>query len=114
MIALSVAAFYGIVLLWYGFVIAMALKRARERAGGSLPWPVLALGYPVVIAGFALDIALNCTLFTVLFLRPPNPRRLTVSARLKHTLAHGSGYRKRIARWFDSNLIGPIAPDHLH
>ena len=113
MIALILASLYGLVMLWYLFVIVMAAKRARARDGG-LPWPIWVLVAPALVLGFAVDIVLNCTLFTLLYLRAPNPRRLTVSARLKHSLKHDRGWRRHVAEWCDDHLIGPMAPDHLH
>lgn len=102
-LAYSVGALY---LLWVLFLGVMNL--ARVYAAGALGPIAHALAWPLLVVAFALDIAINVTLGTVLWLQLPNLRRLTLSARLDHLIKFGSGWRRRWAFWFVDTLLEPF------
>jgi hypothetical protein len=107
LIALVFAASYA---LWILFMAVMNLKRVRDM--GKLGTLSKVFGYPVLVVGYALDVLVNVTLMTVLFLEIP--RETTVTARLKRHNRTGSGWRQRLAAWFEP-LIDPYDPsgDHI-
>lgn len=91
--------------LWVHYVVVMALDTAR--AAGRLSKTATVLGSPVVAVGVLLDVVVNVTVASVLFM--DLPRELLVSQRLKR-LARGEGWRMRLAVWFDEALLAPF--DH--
>jgi hypothetical protein len=107
LIALVFAASYA---LWIFYLAVMNLKRVRDA--GKLGTVAKVFGYPVLLVGYALDVLVNVTLMTVLFLEIP--RETTVTARLKRHNRTGSGWRQRLAAWFEP-LIDPYDPsgDHI-
>lgn len=107
LIALVFAASYA---LWILFMAVMNLKRVRDM--GKLGTLSKVFGYPVLVVGYALDVLVNVTLMTVLFAEIP--RETTVTARLKRHNRTGSGWRQRLAAWFEP-LIDPYDPsgDHI-
>jgi hypothetical protein len=106
-ITLVFAASYA---LWVFYLAVMNLKRVRDA--GKLGTVAKVFGYPVLLVGYALDVLINVTLMTVLFLEIP--RETTVTARLKRHNRTGSGWRQRLAAWFEP-LIDPYDPsgDHI-
>ena len=63
-VALAFGAAYT---LWLFFLAVMALKRAKDA--GTISPVALALGYPILLAGLAIDLAVNVlTIFVQLFL----------------------------------------------
>lgn len=107
LIALVFAVSYA---LWIFYLAVMNLKRVRDM--GKLGTVAKVFGYPVLLVGYALDVLVNVTLMTVLFLEIP--RETTVTARLKRHNRTGSGWRQRLAAWFEP-LIDPYDPsgDHI-
>ena len=95
--------------LWVFFLAVMSLQRAK--AAGLLTRTALVLAYPVIVAGLLIDFVVNALVMTVLFL--DLPRELTVTARLKRHNRHGSGWRQRLAKWFEP-LLDPFDPDLDH
>jgi hypothetical protein len=107
LIAFVFAASYA---LWIFYLAVMNLQRVRDM--GKLGTVAKVFGYPVLLVGYALDVLVNVTLMTVLFLEIP--RETTVTARLKRHNRTGSGWRQRLAAWFEP-LIDPYDPsgDHI-
>lgn len=96
--------------LWIFYLAVMSLDRAR-RAGQLAPIAKV-FGYPVLWVGLALDLFVNVTLCTLLFLELP--REMTVTARLKrHNSTAYGGWRQRLARWFEP-LLDPFDPTGNH
>lgn len=95
--------------LWVYFLACMALERARNE--GRLSKPALALGLCVLWPGYLLDVAVNVTVCTVVFLELP--REWTVSTRVSR-LEEGDGYRKAVAVWVCQNLLNPFDPSGKH
>jgi hypothetical protein len=86
--------------LWVAYVAVMHLDKINHEQGLNLPSKVL--GYPLLVAAFVLDIALNWIVFTVLFLELP--QELTVSHRLKRWNRTQTGYRK----WLIVHIFEPL------
>lgn len=106
LICYGLAALY---VLWPFYLAVMNLKRARDE--GRLTKVAYVLGAPILYAGWALDIAVNCAVMTVILLELP--RELTVTARLKRHANHYA-WRGSIARWFALHLLDPYDPSGRH
>ena len=94
--------------VFYGCV--MNIKRVRDM--GKLSPIGYAFGWPTLIIGYVLDVICNWFVMTVLFLELP--RETTVTARLKRHNRYGTGWRQRLAMWFEP-LLDPLDPsgDHI-
>jgi len=106
-------ALYGLLsvyALWIFYVAVMHLKRAREN--GTLSRAALYLGYPVLLAGYALDVFVQVVVASVVFLDPP--RDWTLTGRLKRYIAGPEGWRERVAVWMCANLLNTFDPDGRH
>lgn len=101
----SVGALY---VLWVIFLSVMTLFRARRE--GTLSKPALVLGSPVLVAGYALDIAGNVVM-TIPMLELP--REWFVTTRLKRH-KYAQNFRGRIARWLAAHLLDPFDPRGRH
>lgn len=88
--AISLGAVY---LLWGFFLAVMNLKQASDA--GTLPRAALVAGTPYIITGYLLDMALNATLASILFLEPPKEK--TLSERFKRWAASRASIRQKIA-----------------
>lgn len=104
---------YGILafwVLWVCYISVMAIKRVKDE--GKLSKLALWMGFPVLLIGYLLDLILNVTLFSILFLEPPKEK--TISERLKRHNRDGEGWRKKLASWFEP-LLDPFDPsgDHI-
>lgn len=98
--------------LWYLFAVVMALIQARDRLGGTFPWPIKVMGYPVLVAGLIVEIIVNWVLCTILFLELP--KELTVSKRLWTYSQRDPSWRQRTATWLRVNLLDPMDPSGTH
>ncbi|PZO17620.1 MAG: hypothetical protein DCF26_09330 [Burkholderiales bacterium] len=105
-------------LLWVFYLAAMNLKRAKTA--GTLSKVALGLGVTVMLVGYLLDVLANLVVFTVLLCELPKWGEWTVTARLgRHLRAPESGawlvrYRRAVAHWFESDLLGDFDPDGSH
>jgi len=99
----------GLVVLWVLYLASMNLMRAK--AAGTISKTATVLGYPVVGAGLALDFVFNLTIFSILFVDPPQEKTITVRLR---RLAGDDGWRGRFARWFARELLDPFDPSGKH
>lgn len=96
-------------LLFVFYAAVMSLKRARDD--GRMSWSMKAMALPALYIGLLLDIAVNVTVCTVLFLELP--RELLVTSRLTRH-AQGAGWRSAIARWICVNLLDALDPSGCH
>jgi hypothetical protein len=104
-------AIFGVWLLWVLYVFVMALKRVRES--GRLSKTAMAWGLAAAIPAYILDVAVNLTIGTVLFL--DFPREATLSARLsRYYSPEGTDWRCKFAGWLASTLLDPFDPDGKH
>lgn len=107
---IALYAFASLYVLWIFYVAVMAMRRAKEN--GTLSKPALALGIPVLIVGYALDVAIAIVLMPFLFL--DRWRSWTVTGTLKYHLYNSSGWRETMAAWFCVNLLNVFDPDGRH
>lgn len=105
--ALVLAALYA---LWVFFLAIMALQRAYDAQ--TLNKAALVLAMPVLVIGFALDVLVNLTAATLLFLEIP--REWTVSERLVRLARGSEGPRRSAARWLLANLLATFDPSGRH
>lgn len=92
------------VLLWIGWLMVSALKRAE--IAGKLTLTARRIGYPLYIAAYGLDIFTNLFVLGVYSLELP--REFTVSARLQRWIRSDYGRRTAFAAWAADNLIDPF------
>jgi len=97
-------------LLWVLFLAMMNLKRVNNA--GLLTKPVVILGIPLLIVGHIVDAVINWTAMTLILFELP--QELTVTARLRRHNKKSSGWRKKVAQWFEP-LLDPFDPsgDHI-
>lgn len=96
--------------LWILYICVMGLQRARDS--GKISRTALALGYPVLYVGLALDALVNVAVFSALMLELP--RELTVTARLTRHIENGEGWRQALALFVASNLLDAFDPRGIH
>lgn len=99
--AYSVLAFW---CLWVLFLAVMNLGQAK--AEGKLHGFALYAGYTVLAVGLLVDLVVQITVATVLWLELP--REWTVSGRVERLCKNGSGWRQRLALWFRHTLLAPF------
>lgn len=99
-------------ILWVIYAAMMRLKQVREA--GKLTVAMKVLGYPVLLLGLAIDLVLNVTIGSALFLEIP--REYTLSARLWRHSQESAGYRQKVAEVIRVNLLDDIdpSPDGFH
>lgn len=96
-------------LLWVHYVAVMRLMQVRDA--GHLTIAMKAIGYPALVVGLLLDLIVNTTVASVIFLE--RPKEWTVSARLtRHS--EGGGWRQRVAVAVRAGLLDNIDPDGVH
>lgn len=104
-------ALFAVIALYIAFVVAMRFKTRREQRG-YLHLREKLIAYPVLIVGYPLDVVVNLTVASLLFLDPP--AELTVSSRLERYIIDGDDdWRRAMALWIDRKLIQPVDEDHL-
>lgn len=96
-------------LLWPFYLAVMNLKRARDA--GTMTKVAYVLGAPIFYVGWALDIAVNWCVMTVILVE--FPREMTVTARLKRHKSD-EGFRGKVARWFALHLLDAYDPSGKH
>jgi len=99
----------GTYLLWPLYIAAMSLKRVRDE--GKLGPVARNMAIPIIVFGYLLDVAVNITAFSILFVEPP--RDWTVTARLKRHVGKDH-WRGRLARWFALHLLDAFDPSGKH
>jgi hypothetical protein len=96
---------------WFFYLAAMNVIKVYKA--GEIPALAKWLAYPFVIVGVLLDVVLNVTVGSVLFLELPEIGRLLFTARLgKH--CGTSGFRGKIACFICKNLLDPFDPKGHH
>lgn len=98
-------------LLWVFYLAVMNLKRVHSA--GKLGKVALALGMPVLIVGYVLDVLANVVVFTVLLLELPRWGEWTVTARLQRHHVDET-WRGKVAQWFETELLGEFDPAGRH
>lgn len=96
-------------LVWTFYLAVMHLDTARRQ--GTLTTAAKIAGYPVLLAGLAIDAAFNATWGSLIFLEPP--RELLFTARVSR-LNDDTGWRGRLACWICLELLDPFDPRGRH
>lgn len=112
-------------MLWILYLAIMNLQRARDA--GTMSMTAKAFAIPIVAIGGILDIAVNLTVGSALFMEPPKlpayttiskfVRDLTLSARLNYYWNDDeadTSWRKRLAGWLARNFLNTYDPDGQH
>ncbi len=97
---------------WAFYLLFTALVRARDA--GTISRVSLVFGYPLIAVGAVLDVALNITVGTVLFLELPHPKRLFLTARMTRLIREDDGWRGDLAAWICGNLLDAFDPSGKH
>jgi len=103
---------YSLVVIWFTwtlFVAVMHLKRVRDKWGLTMAQKIF--GYPALFIGYSLDVALNLTVFSIVFV--DFPVELTVSARLERYIGD-KDWREDLAVWIREDLLADFDPDGSH
>jgi hypothetical protein len=121
---LGVALFLLMYTTWGMYIMCMMLIKVKKE--GKMPFIALIFAYPWVIFGLIEDVLVNIFAGTLIFLEPPNVRRLLLTARLQYHLddliampanekAKGlRAWRHAAALWICSNLLDPFDPKGFH
>ena len=103
---------YGILavyILWVFYLALTNLMRAKEA--GKLTKPAYALGIPLLVVGYALDVLCNIIIMTIVFVEIP--KEWTVTARLtRHS--KGSDWRAKASGFICSNFLDVFDPSGCH
>jgi hypothetical protein len=99
--ALSAAA--ALYALWVAFLAVMNLQRAH--VAGTLGSTAFVLGLPLLVAAYALDVAVNMAASLAFWDRP---HEWTLSERLTRYIRHGHGWRQYAAAWMVGHLLEPF------
>lgn len=102
--------FLALYALWLFYLAVMNLKRASDN--GGLSRPAMIFGAPIILIGFSIDVLVNLTVCTVLFVEIPQEK--TVTARLTRHKFHSTGWRQAIAAWVCVNLLDKFDPSGCH
>lgn len=99
----------GVYVLWPIYIASMGLMSARDS--GTIGPVTIALGYPVVITGLALDVFLNATVCSAIFMELP--KEWTITHRLRRYKPFPD-WRGQVARWIARHLLDPFDPSGTH
>lgn len=98
-------------LLWVMYVAVMRLKQVR--AAEQLTWAMKVFGYPLLVVGLAIDIAVNVVLGSLVLLELP--REWTLSSRLwRWSNDSSGGWRQKVALAVRKGLLDNIDPAGEH
>lgn len=97
-------------LLWALYVMVMGVYRAHLDKRLTTTTKVLAA--PWVAFGFAVDIAVNIAVASLLFIELPE--ELLVTKRLQRHLLATTGWRCRLARWICVHMLDLFDPTGKH
>jgi hypothetical protein len=102
------------VLLWLCFVpLFWVLGRAHVEKRGVTGWEH-AVAIPALLIGWPLDVLVNLTWGTVLFLQWPHYQRLLLSPRMDDHILNGSGWRKELALFIVGTFLEPFDKTGQH
>lgn len=96
--------------LWLFYLAVMNLYRAKKAK--QLGTVALWLGYPILIVGVLLDLAVNVLIMTIVFAELP--RELLVTQRLCRLIGNDAGWRGKLAYWICHNLLNAFDPSGNH
>ena len=96
--------------LWALYIMVMGVYRAHLDKRLTPVTKVLAA--PWVALGFAIDVLVNVTFASVVFLEPP--WELLVTSRLQRHIQATTGWRHRLATWICDRLLDVFDPTGNH
>ena len=88
----------------------MNLYIANQK--GLIPNTIKPFAYLILAFGALVDLIMNLTLFTVIFM--DFPREVLVTKRLKRYIKSYVGWRLKLASWICSNLLNPFDKNNNH
>lgn len=103
----AVALLYG---LWVFYIAWTHLEKAEEE--GKLSTFSLALGKPVKYVGLAIDVAVNLTIVSLLYM--DFPREWLVTTRMVRYLKGKDGWRKKTTQWACTHLLDAFDIEGKH
>jgi len=104
----TLGALNAVIVLWVLYLASMNIFANRASIKPVILW--LAAG--VVIAALVVDVLVNITIGTILFLEWP--REWLLSQRLKRYHMQAFNWRFTIAAWICENLLNPFDPNKSH
>lgn len=106
-----IEAFIIVWVLWPLYVFCMAMERAhREKRVSLFAW---VLAFPFIACALALDIILNFTIASLVFMEFPKRGEWMISQRMNR-LVKDPGWRGVITRWVADNLLDPYDSTGSH
>jgi hypothetical protein len=106
-IAGGIFTFY---ILWIFYLAVMSLTHAQKT--GRLTRASRTLGLPILLIGYAADVLVNATLFSLLVW--DLPREYTVTQHINRLLRHGKPLQKTISHWVCHHLLDTFDPSGKH
>ena len=89
---------------YLGYLGMVRLNIARNKNPHKITKSVYFFAAPALVIFLVSDVILNL-IMSVPFLQFPSFNKLLFTARLSHNVNHGRGYRKKLARYFCSELL---------
>ena len=100
-------------LLWLIFVPLYWIL-GREKTQGSISSPLRAIAIALFLLGAPIDVWVNLTWGTVLFLQPPSLDRGFLSARMDDLIRTGAGWRRALAVLVVGRFLEPFDKTGQH
>lgn len=95
---------------WTLYLAVMNLYKAYQVK--TIPKNILPLAYCILALGAFVDLVMNFTLFTLIFL--DTPKEILVTKRLKRYIKSYVGWRYKLAFWICGNLLNPFDKSGNH
>lgn len=95
---------------WLFFLAVMSLYRAHLNK--TISKTSLVLGYPILAIGAFIDLSMNVTLFSLIFLELPKEYMLT--KRMQRYIATDTGWRFKLSSFICNNLLNAFDVSGRH
>jgi hypothetical protein len=95
---------------WLFYLAIMQLMRVRH----TLHPFARVNAYLLLAIGIPLDVLTNVFIGSLLFLEPPHPKRLLLTARLSWHKRRDNGWRTKLAWWLCAHLLDQFDPRGQH
>lgn len=110
-----IIALFGLItylwMFWGFYVLVMGIYRAH--LDNRLTKVTLCLGLPFVVVGYVIDVSVNLTVASIIFLEPP--QELLVTSRFQRYVTRTPNtWRGRAATWVCENLLDVFDPTGNH
>lgn len=99
-----------LVVLFLMMGLTLAIFITSQKRPHDLHWTGDLMLLPWLWFGYLLDVALNVSVASIVFLEPPF--ELTLSSRVRRHEHWGGGYRKRLAGWICKAYLRPVDDEH--